>query len=364
MKRIFKRIAGTATALLLAASASLAISTSPASALAWSPTATGLDHPGFNVFTGVPDVGNESDFLRGRVSGSTADFTDPVNDACVSGTQYSVRVYVHNGANQTLNNNGTGPGVAHDTKVKVSVPDTTASNLSGTISASNAASVTDTLGIHCSNGKTMALSYVAGSAIEQRMDGSTSPLSDSIVSNGALIGSHDINGDVWGCFEQRVLVFLKVQVKEVPPKHEVTAQCNLLQIVGSEDRKVRISAFNFTAQNVTAQKVVLNWGDNSSVTLTDLSKVVGQEHQYVNFGTYLITATITFSNGETSGGAGTACAQQITFTPNQPPKVTPPPTPPTQLVNTGAGSVTGLVAAVAAIAALAHRRWLARRLSA
>jgi len=194
------------------------------------------------------------------------------------------------------------------------------------------------------------------------MDGSTSPLSDSITSSGALIGSHDVNGDVWGCFEQRVIVYLKVQVKEVPEKPQVTAQCDLLGIMASEDRKVTVNKFNFTVKNTTATKVVLNWGDNSSTTLTDTSKVVGQSHTYKGFGTFTITATITFSNDTVSGGAGTACAQQVTFTPNQPPTVTPPVTPPTTLVNTGAGSVAGIFAGISAISAVAYRWFLARRL--
>ncbi len=72
----------------------------------------------------------------------------------------------------------------------------------------------------------------------------------------------------------------------------------------------------------------------------------------------------------TSGGPGTACATQVTYSPNQPPVVTPPTTitpassvTPSELPNTGAGSVVGMFAAVTAAGAAGYRFVLGRRLS-
>src|SRR5882672_9495665 len=126
MNKIFTRIAGTAAALLLAVGTTLVVFNSTTNAIPFTPGMAGTNHPVFNSFTGVPSYGNEPDFVTGRVSGSAASFGDPVNDACTNGTQYSVRVYVHNNAYDSLNNNGSGPGVAHNTKVKVTIPGTTA----------------------------------------------------------------------------------------------------------------------------------------------------------------------------------------------------------------------------------------------
>lgn len=348
MKNIIRRIVSTATATLVVASASLFILGGTAHAIAWTPTATGLDHPGFNVFTGVPGYGDESDFLTGRVSGSSAAFADPVNDACVDSTQYSVRVYVHNGANQTLNNNGTGPGVAHDTKVKVGVPSTTASKITGTISASNAPSVNDTLTINC-NGKTMQLSYVAGSAIEQRMDGSTSPLSDSIVTTGAPIGTNEVNGDMWGCFDQRVLVFLKVQVKEVPSVPS-TGSCKAVGITTDNDSRKVTASVTGEVSNAQIVGYQIDFGDGTVVNQQTAT------HTYAKDGTYTIVSRVQvkFADGHTEWLTAVACTKQVTFKNNVP--VTPPVTPPaTVLPNTGAGDILGIFAATTIAGAFVHR---------
>ena len=350
MKKLLTRIAAFSAATLVALGTSLVIFGNSASAIPWTPTATGLNHPGFNVFTGVPDVGNEADFVRGRVSGSSNDFTDPVNDACANGTQYSVRVYVHNGANQTLNNNGTGPGVAHNTKVSVDVPGTTANPITGTISASNAATVTDNLTINCS-GKTMNLSYVTGSAIEQRIDGTTSPLSDSIVTpGGALIGSHDVNGDVWGCFEQRVLVFLKVKVTNVPTPPQESFACTLSNFV-VDNRTVKITIAP-QVKNVTVIGYDVNWGDGSAHDTTATSS-----HTYANSagnGPFTITARfeIKHANGQTEFVTSDDCSRSLSFSTTTPPQVKA-----THLTNTGAGDMVGIFTATSLVGAFLHRKW-------
>lgn len=372
MNKIFKRTTGIAAALLLTVATVATALTGSTSAIPYTPGATGTDHPSFNNFTGVPGYGDEHDFVTGRVSGSSAAFADPVNDPCTDGRQYSVRVYIHNNANQTLNNGGNGPGVAHNTKVRVALPSTTNGKITGTISASNASTVSDNLTIHCTNGKTMTMSYVAGSAIQQKINGATAPLSDSIVTTGAPIGTQSPNGDMWGCFEQRVLVYLKVQVKETPPPPPVVnTSCDLFRITASSDRKVTVSQFKYTAKNTSFKNAVINWGDNSSDSYTDSSKVVGSMHQYASTGTYTLRATVNFANGDSKTSAN--CVQRVTFTPNQPPEIIVPPTTttevtpseteaPSELVNTGPGETAAMFAIVSAIGTLGYRFVLSRRL--
>lgn len=351
-----KILASAAASTLVVLGVSLFALAPTVKAIPWSPTATGLDQPGFNVFTGVPDYGSEANFMRGRVSGSSAAFTDPVNDACNAGTQYSIQMYVHNAANQTLNNNGTGPGVAHNTTVKVGVPATTASPITGTISASNAASVSDNLTINC-NGKTMQLAFVKDSAIQQRIDGSTKPVSNTIVTTGALIDSHGVPGDVWGCFDQRVIVYLKVEVKEVPTPPVSAGECKVADLKTLGGRKIEVSVTGET-QNAEIIGYEINWGDGSK------SNKQSDTHEYAADGTYNIVTRVQvkYADGRTEWKSAPACTKQVTFKPGQPP-VVPPTTPPTTLVKTGPGSVAAVFTAVSAAGAAAYRVFITRRLS-
>ena len=187
-----------------------------AAAIPYTPDSTGTTSPAFNVFTGVPQEGDESDFVRGKEETDGGASVNNVQSACKNGTRYTIRVYVHNAANQTLNNGGNGSGVARGTKVRVALPQTTNNSISGVISANNATTVSDNMRITCANGKTVNLSYVNGSAKQFTGFTGTKALSDTIVTTGAPVGTMEPNGDVWGCFAQRVWVTLTVKVEEVP----------------------------------------------------------------------------------------------------------------------------------------------------
>jgi hypothetical protein len=142
--------------------------------------------------------------------------------------------------------------------------------------------------------------------------------------------------------------------------------CDAFTITADKDRTVKIANFSTSATNGAVFKnAVVNWGDNS--TELNAANIIGQSHQYGKDGTYLISATAHFTvNGQDVTAGGPKCQQQVTFSPNTPPKVTPPPTtptPPANLVNTGPGSVAAIFAATTAFGAVAHRRFLSRRLS-
>lgn len=354
MNKLMKRITSLSATLLLAVSAGMFVLSGTAKAIPWDPNTTGLNHPGFNIFTGVPDVGNEADFVRGHVAGSSTPYVDPVNDACANGTEFGIRVYVHNAANQTLNNNGTGPGVAKNTKVRVSLPATTANPITGVITANNAATDTDTLTINCS-GEDMQLTYVNNSAIQQHIDGSTNPLSNDIVTSGALIGTKQPNGDVWGCFNQRVLVFLKVKVvkKEVP---KLPAVCKDIVVETKDGRVATVKSVAFNSNDATVNKVRINWGDGTIEEFNngDFPK----SHTYKEDGTFNIRATLLTNKGEVSSSD---CVHTVTFKSKKP--VTPPEQPKV-LVSTGAGT-TGLAAGAfigtSVLGTVLHRRWTLKK---
>src|SRR5579884_1025281 len=176
--------------------------------------------PAFNVFCGpmpapAPTDG-EGDFFQARVpaNGNPNDpntpYTDPVNTACTDGELIQLHVYVHNGASAANNDNGTGPSVIHGAKVAVSIPSQTESTFvpSATLSAFNAATVSDTATINCTNGQQFTMQYVPGSASQFSNGTGVVPLSDAIVSNGVSIRSEQVPGDVWGCWQERIYIVL------------------------------------------------------------------------------------------------------------------------------------------------------------
>lgn len=362
-----KRFTSTAVLAGFVSAFALALASPTVNAIPYSGTTTpGTATPTFNTYTGVPSVGDESDFLRGRVEGSTT-YVNDLSDACNAGTRYTLRVYVHNAADQANNNGGNGPSVAKNTQVKVALPaNTTASSfaLNSTISSSNAGTVNDGMTISC-GGKTVKLSYVTGSAKQFTNAGGTQALNDSIVTTGAPIGTQSPNGDVWGCWDQRVYVALTLEVTEAPTP--VSAVCEIFTIKTSDNRKVIADQFKTAQSGATFKSVVINWGDNTTSTVTDASKVNGTTHQYAQNGTYSITAVATFSvpgsADITSGGAGTPCAQQVTFSEKPPVVVTSTSTRPTALPNAGAGDVAALFAFATLGGAISYRWFLSRKLA-
>jgi hypothetical protein len=232
---IFKKILISLSAVVF----SLMLTTSFASALPYTGTSTEASPiPAFDVFTAT--TGNpipapapsdsEANFLEARVpingDGAT-DSTTPFSEsslttACTNGEVIQFRVYVHNGANAADNDNGTGPSIAHNTQVQVTIPGSQSTTFvpEATISSSNAASVSDTYTVDCTSSQPVELQYIAGSAAQYSVaTNAITALPDTIVTTGSLIQSDTVPGDVWACWAQRVLVELsvKVVVPTTPP---------------------------------------------------------------------------------------------------------------------------------------------------
>ncbi len=193
--------------------------------VAWTgPLTTGFDHVTFNSFYNTPVYGQEMAFFDGKVWNNTpGGFSDPIT--VTPGQEIKLRTYVHNNANPILNDAAHNyRGIARNTKVKISLPTGvgTRMNAVSEISASNAqpGSVFDTTNFVSSDGTPYKLSYVAGSAYADTHARTSMPLSDSIVTSGALIGENAPDGNLPGCFDHDMLVIIKVKVEKVPLKIE------------------------------------------------------------------------------------------------------------------------------------------------
>jgi hypothetical protein len=320
--------------------------------------------PAFNVYTGVPSEGNEADFFRGKVEGDTSASVNDVRSSCETGKRFTLRVYVHNGASVDLNNGGNGPSVAKNSKVKVDLKNATAKSAfapEAAISASNAATVNDGMTITCTDGKTVNLNYVTGTA-KQFSRAGTKALSDSIVTTGALVGTDNPDGNVWGCWEQRVYVTLTVEVKEAPKPVVGDGVCKVtdVTIVDRSKRTVKSTVTGVTTgQGASIVGYEINWGDGT------ITKNISDTHTYAKDGTYTITARVQvrMPDGTTKWVTSPECTRKVTFEAGKPPVVPPvtPPTTITTLPETGVGGLAGIFTGTTVLAAGAHHIVTRRR---
>lgn len=175
-----------------------------------------MDGPVFNSFINTPSYGDERAFLDARRTDQTASgsYKNVLSDVTQGSREVIVRMYVHNNANGTTN--ASGEGVAKDTKVRIDLPEATASSLRtrGYISASNATPqlVEDT--VDFTSGEAFSVAYIPGSATLVNNQGFKNgvALNDSIVTTGALIGDDALDGQLPGCFEYEAIVQIRVKV--------------------------------------------------------------------------------------------------------------------------------------------------------
>ena len=189
------------------------------------PGTPGFTYPVFNSFTNVPGIGDERAFFTGAYPGGGA-LTDPLAQV-KDGDELTLQVYVHNNADPSLN--ASGAGIARDTRVAISLPNKLAASqeASAAITADNTQpkKVTDTLDFSNEQGQAFQLTYEKGSA-HIRGNYINKALSDDVVSaKGALVGTLAADGNVKGCFQQEVLVTIKVKVSV--PKFTVKKQVRL-----------------------------------------------------------------------------------------------------------------------------------------
>jgi len=269
--------------------------------------------PVFNNFYDVPNgVGNEADFVRVKPkAGTNADYVSTLQSACNTGESYNVRTYVHNGADPAGNGNGSGIAVAHNVVVAMTAElnkEASKFNFKSTISASNAASVSDAAVLLCGD-KTVKLQLVPGSVETYSKFLGFQGAPDSAVNGSLKIGSRTQgSGDVWACWDDRVIVVYEVKVVEVPKPS--TAVCKTLQatILNQEQRRVRATV-TAAVQNATVLSYEINWGDGST------SAAQGAEHTYAADGTYDISGRVNvrYADGRTAWVTSNDCKAQVKF---------------------------------------------------
>lgn len=204
---------------LIALAAAATIIAVPVTVSAFTGTYTGNGAPQFNIYQDVEGIGDERDFLRvGPTGVSATQYVNNFNTAC-DGKEVVVWAYVHNGAPDEFN--GTdfdGTGVAKNTKLNIEIPVGTTNtmfNTKATISADNAASVSDTATIVCNDGQ-HTLSYVAGSAQIYNAAMGTVSLPDAVVNGGTKLGYEELNGMFPGCWQYVNYIKLTVKLNKTP----------------------------------------------------------------------------------------------------------------------------------------------------
>jgi uncharacterized repeat protein (TIGR01451 family) len=140
-----------------------------------------------------------------------------------------------------------------------------------------------------------------------------------------------------------------VTVKAAP-----AAECTDLVLTQANDNKRNVSAVIkiATSNGAALNSVTYDFGDGSQPQMrNDLQAV---SHTYANtVDSATVRATVTFTGAHAIPTS--VCQAELSFENEE--------TPPTELVKTGPGSTLALFAVVTAVAAFAHRAFVARRLS-
>lgn len=217
--------ASVAAGLLTVSLTALAGWNPPRSVFDWNNSADrigSMNGPRMNAFINTPDYGDERSFFDARRSDQLVGdvYKDVLDDVTDGSREVVLRSYVHNGANQTTNDDaGATNGVAKNAKVRVDLPTGTSNTLRAIsyISISNPApgypaEVNDTSIM--TDDKPFSISYIPGSA---KLFNKVQPtqgfaLADSIVTTGAPLGYNAMNGDFPGCFEFDAIVEIRVKV--------------------------------------------------------------------------------------------------------------------------------------------------------
>ena len=327
--------------------------------------------PVFNSICGVPDVGNEPNFVRIRQdqSGNDEDNVNnpnysigAINSTCAAGDKFDLWNYVHNNADQAFNPNvGNGSAVANGVYINMSAPvntQNTSFTFNATVGASNAQAVTAQTPavLNCGNNK-VDLTLVPGSVhIFSTPYNQWVNLADSSLNTNLPIGSTDSgltsvgSGTEWGCWTYRMVIVYQVETQPVPaPPKVVPPTCNLLKLESSNGvAKIDSIEYSANGSTVTGYTVTINNGSsNQTISLTDSQ--LPYTYNMQSGKNYTFTAVVNSNNG--TSAVNKNCVAEASYTAPTPPPQTPPtkptpttPTTPKQLVNTGPGSVIGLFA--------------------
>ncbi len=336
--------------------------------------------PVFNSICGVPyGTNDEPNFVRIRpdingdentANNSTYVIND-LNSACTSGSIYDVWTYLHNDASQNFNPDvGSGSAVAKNVSLLTHAPLGTTSNnftFSSTISASNAATVSDSVELNCGSNN-VTLTLVPSTVHVYSMPYGWQNLPDGSVNNPTPLGSTNAglssmgSGNVWGCWDYRTIVVYEVKVTTAP-QQIVMPTCNLMSLENSNG-VARIDNIEYTANSatVTGYKILVSSNGTTSTFNLGLNSLPFTYNMTAgntyNFNAYVVS---NLGNVTSSNCQGVLAVAALT-----PPPTPTPPSPtsaPTQLVNTGPGSIIGLFFGTTLLGAIIYNFVLRKKLS-
>jgi hypothetical protein len=270
--------------------------------------------PVFNEFYDVPNgIGDESDFVRVKPkAGTNADYVNSLSDACKTGASFTVRTYVHNGGDPTFNE-GTATAVARNTVVAMNVKtfNQVQKNFefTSTISASNAASMTDKAELKCADNVILKLVPSSVQTYSKPLGFQTVP--DSSVNGTLKIGSRTQgSGDVYACWDDRVIIVYEVVVEQKPVA-KIPAICEYIKVTLA-NKNVTVNEVQYTANDATVNNISLDFGDGNNKVIPADKSGLPYTHTYTSAGTYTVRATInTTFEGKTQNITSDACAKNV-----------------------------------------------------
>lgn len=375
MKLFHKLIIGGLSAIIaLFVFAIIGLGHASAACVQYDANATTPTTPVFNNICGVPNgIGDEPDFVRVRKStnGNNIDninnpkYTNVVTDDCKAGNKYDVWTYVHNNAVSAYNDNGAGSAVAHNTMLALSAAlnaTNTNFNFMSSVSASNATGVQDNATLNCGSHQ-VKLTLVPSTVHMYSQQFNWQNLADGTVNSTTKIGSPTQgSGDLWGCWEYRIVVVYQVTVSEPPViQKPSTASCKAVDVTISDGRKLKV---NVTGQVDNAQII------GYEIDFDDGTKVNQQtaEHTYAKDGTYNVVSKVQakFADGHTEWLTAVDCTKKVVIKSPEPPVTTvkpvpPVPTVPEKLPDTGVGNIVGIFTGVSMVGAVMHKRFMVRK---
>jgi hypothetical protein len=363
-------LAGTFLALLLT---TLTLALGSASARTqYSPGGMGTSTtPIFNEFYDVPGVGDEADFVRVKPkAGGNDAYVNSLSDACVTGSTFNVRTYVHNGADPNYNNS---TAVAKQVAVAMNAQlgqEKKEFTFTSTISAKDMASMTDSATLKCADNVKLTLVPSSVQVYSKPLGFNT--VADSSVNGSLSIGSRVLgSGDVYACWDDRVIVVYEVKVEKVVP--QPVFSCDLLTYTALPEKNRYRFVVNTTATNgATLKDVTYNFEGKNHTGGTSF------DYTFVNSGDQTVTATANFTvNGQTQSRTNENCTKKLNITKDNCPvpgkthlprdhkdcKENPnPPQPPRgRMPETGAAGTIGLFTGISAFGAAVHNLISRRR---
>lgn len=274
--------------------------------------------PLFNTATNVNGIGDEKDFLRVQNDDGTR-----VNTKEVCSGETRLWIYVHNNRPSANNNDPNkagewdGVAVAHDTRVKLSLPNTFTNSTTATanVSASNAVnSPSDTATITCGS-KKVKVEFVAVEAVNSNPQGDYTLSGDIMSANGASLSYKGMTGVVPGCWEYRASIVVKVKVVEEPPKPvPQTLVCTTMNTPIVTDRAKRTVSVSLNAGTATGGASIsgyrIDWGDGTTTNAQNGT------HSYTSDGTKNITGYVVGTlDGKATSVTSAGCKKSVEFKP-------------------------------------------------